>query len=86
MGIASTLLNGGRTPSFSISASTEFVSPSHPLVIFTEDTGKAKTMQKCELIVWNENTMSRKSALEALHRTLQDLRKNEDLMGGVISR
>ncbi|GFX53990.1 hypothetical protein TNCV_1155211 [Trichonephila clavipes] len=36
-----------------------------------------------ELLVWDENRMSHKNAIEALNRTLQDLRDSTDIMGGM---
>lgn len=44
----------------------------------------AKVLQRCQLIVWDECTMAHKKALEALNRTLQDLRNNPSLFGGVL--
>jgi ATP-dependent DNA helicase PIF1 len=50
----------------------------------SKGTGEAKILQECELIVWDECTMSHRQALEALDRTLQDLRGNGKLLGGVL--
>lgn len=36
--------------------------------------GKVLMKSTCKLIVWDECTMTHKKLLEALHRTLQDLR------------
>ncbi|CAF1390108.1 unnamed protein product, partial [Rotaria sp. Silwood1] len=55
----------------------------HALIII-ERTGKAKVLQECELIVWDECTMAHMYALEALNHTLQDLRNNGKNMGGVV--
>ena len=45
--------------------------------------GKAMFLQERQLIVWDECTMSHKAVLEALDRTMQDLRHNDRRMGGV---
>ena len=45
-------------------------------------TGKAQLLQKYQLIVWDECTMSHKAALEVLDRTMQDRRHGRG-MGGV---
>ncbi|KAJ8727871.1 hypothetical protein PYW08_016256 [Mythimna loreyi] len=37
----------------------------------------------CSLIVWDERTMANRKAVEAEDRTLQDIRGNEHLVGGV---
>lgn len=38
----------------------------------------------CQIIVWDECTMSHKKAFEALDRTLKDVRHSEKLMGGAL--
>ena len=48
-----------------------------------KNTGIAEALKRCSLIVWDEVTMSHKKALEAVNRTLQDLRDSKCLMGGV---
>jgi ATP-dependent DNA helicase PIF1 len=42
-------------------------------------------LQKAELIVWDECTMSHRHALEAPDRTLKDIRGNQSDLGGVAS-
>uniref|UniRef100_A0A8D8ZUH9 ATP-dependent DNA helicase n=1 Tax=Cacopsylla melanoneura TaxID=428564 RepID=A0A8D8ZUH9_9HEMI len=44
---------------------------------------EGRLLQECVFVVWDECTMSNKSAFEALDRTLQDLRGNSRLMGGM---
>ncbi|GBM96060.1 hypothetical protein AVEN_111452-1 [Araneus ventricosus] len=46
-------------------------------------SGKAKILKDCELIVWDECTMSYKAAFEALNITLKDIRRNNNRMVGV---
>lgn len=41
-------------------------------------------LRECKLLVWDECTMSHKKAIEALNRTLQDLRDSIDIMGGMV--
>lgn len=41
-------------------------------------------LRECKLLVWDESTMSHKKAIEALNRTLQDLRDSSDIMGGMV--
>lgn len=43
-----------------------------------------KVLQSCQIIIWDECTMAHKKALEALNRTLKDLRGNGQLFGGAI--
>ncbi|GBP47861.1 ATP-dependent DNA helicase pif1 [Eumeta japonica] len=44
----------------------------------------AKILQVCKLIVWDECTMAHKRSLEALDRTLKDLRDNHNIFGGAM--
>ncbi|GFW40603.1 ATP-dependent DNA helicase [Trichonephila clavipes] len=41
-----------------------------------------KVLQTCQIIIWDECTMSHKKALEALDRTLRDFRGNRRIFGG----
>lgn len=41
-------------------------------------------LRQCKLLVWDESTMAHKKAIEALNRTLQDLRNSTDIMGGMV--
>lgn len=45
---------------------------------------KGKLLKECSLIIWYEASMMHKHGFEALHYTLQDIRKNKLLMGGVL--
>jgi len=39
-------------------------------------------MQDCSLIIWDEASMSQKTSVEVLDRTMWDLRHNNSPMGG----
>ncbi|XP_015366987.1 PREDICTED: uncharacterized protein LOC107163887, partial [Diuraphis noxia] len=43
-----------------------------------------KILQVCKLIIWDECTMAHKRSLEALDRTLKDLRDNQNIFGGTM--
>ncbi|GFV24990.1 ATP-dependent DNA helicase [Trichonephila clavipes] len=43
-----------------------------------------KVLQTCQIIIWDEYTMSHKKALEALDRTLRDFRGNRRIFGGAL--
>ncbi|GFW58168.1 ATP-dependent DNA helicase [Trichonephila clavipes] len=43
-----------------------------------------KVLQTCQIIIWDECTMSHKKALEALDRTLRDFRGNRRIFGGAL--
>lgn len=46
------------------------------------DTGKS--LEECSIIIWDEAPMMHKNGFEALNRTLQDIKKNTTVMGGVL--
>ena len=83
-GIAATLLHGGRTAHSTLKLPLNLTKCESPLCNISKGTGEAMVLEKCELIVWDEYTMSHRQALEALDRTLQDLRGNGKQMGGVL--
>ena len=83
-GIAATLLHGGRTAHSTLKLPLNLTKCETPLCNISKGTGEAMVLEKCELIVWDECTMSHRQALEALDRTLQDLRGNGKQMGGVL--
>jgi hypothetical protein len=82
--IAATLLCGGRTAHSTLKLPLNLTYCEAPLCNINKGTGEAKVLQECELIVWNECAMAHRQTLDALDRTLQDLRRNEKRMGGVV--
>ncbi|XP_044590858.1 ATP-dependent DNA helicase pif1-like [Cotesia glomerata] len=54
-----------------------------PVCNISKNTNKAELLQKTCLIVWDECTMANKKAIEAVDRTLQDLRDTTSVMGGI---
>ncbi len=83
-GIVATLLHGGRTAHSTLKLPLNLSHYESPLCNISKGTEQAKVLQECELIVWDECTMSHRQALDALDRTLQDLRGNGKHMGGVV--
>jgi hypothetical protein len=83
-GIAATLLEGGRTAHSAFKLPLNLASSSSVTCNISKGTGQAHVLQQCQLIVWDEATMSHRNAFQALDKTLQDLRGNTRLMGGVI--
>ncbi|KFM75760.1 hypothetical protein X975_25623, partial [Stegodyphus mimosarum] len=82
-GIAATLLTGGRTAHSSFKLPLNLENTETPAFNISRSSAKAKVLQECKLIVWDECTMSHKAAFEALDVTLQDLRHNNRRMGGI---
>ena len=44
----------------------------------------ANLLRQCKVIFWDEATMMNKRALEAVDRTLQDIRKRKNIFGGIL--
>ncbi|KAK3894468.1 hypothetical protein Pcinc_001774 [Petrolisthes cinctipes] len=82
-GIAATLLDGGRTAHSAFKLPLDLSRQESPSCNISKASAKAKVLQRCKLIIWDEATMSHKRAFEALDRTLKFLRNNDNLMGGV---
>ncbi|XP_066428603.1 uncharacterized protein [Eleutherodactylus coqui] len=83
-GIAATLLDGGRTAHSALKLPLNLQATETPTCNITKNSGMGKVLQTCELIIWDECTMAHKKALEALDRTLQDLRGNAQPFGGAL--
>ena len=84
-GIAATLLHGGRTAHSGLKLPLNLAQHEAPVCAISKGTAEAKVLQKCELIVWDECTTAHRKALEALDRTLQDLRDDGTRIGGIVS-
>ncbi|BHF83009.1 hypothetical protein SprV_0802615000 [Sparganum proliferum] len=83
-GIAATLLPGGRTAHSALKLPLNVHFVETPMCNISKASGMGKVLQKCKLTVWDECTMAHKKALEALDRTLQDLRGSTRPFGGVL--
>ena len=82
-GIASTLLIGGRTAHSTFKLPFNILQDETPMCKITKQSSRGKLLRQTKLIVWDECTMSHKKHVEALDRSLQDLRSNSKLMGGI---
>lgn len=82
-GIAATLLPGGKTAHAMFKIPIDLESNETPVCGVSRDSDKGRVLRDCSLIVWDECTMANKKAVEAVNRTLQDIRRNQDSMGGV---
>lgn len=82
-GIAATLLPGGKTAHTAFKIPIDLDSTETPVCGVSRNCDKAKVLQECSLIVWDESTMANKKAVEAVDRMLQDIRRTARTMGGV---
>ncbi|UYV79262.1 hypothetical protein LAZ67_17001830 [Cordylochernes scorpioides] len=83
-GIAATLLAGGRTAHSVLKLPLTFAEGQTAFCNIRKNSDKASLLRSCKLLVWDECTMAHKIALEALDRTLQDIRDDPQPMGGLV--
>ncbi|XP_031632403.1 uncharacterized protein LOC116346472, partial [Contarinia nasturtii] len=83
-GIASTLLNGGRTAHSTFKLPLNYNQNETPTCNIGKNSAMAKVLQMCKIIVWDECSMAHKRSFEALDRTLRDLKGNDHPMGKII--
>jgi len=83
-GIASTLLEGGRTAHSALKLPLHIEREDTPVCDISRGSAKAEVLRTCSLIVWDECTMAHRKSLEALDRTMKDIKNNNRLMGGVV--
>ena len=83
-GIAATLLHGGRTAHSTFKLPLNLIAlGSSGVCNIRKNSGLGRLLKDCKLIVWDEITMSHKFAVEAIDRTLRDIRNCNAFMGGV---
>ncbi|KAL4153295.1 hypothetical protein QTP88_001128 [Uroleucon formosanum] len=82
-GIAATLLEGGRTAHATFKLPLNLTTSVTPFCNISKQSNFAEVLKDTKLIVWDEITMAHKSGVEALNRSLKDIRGNKRLMGGV---
>ena len=83
-GIAATLLPGGRTAHSTFKLPLNIAHKDTPESTISRGTEEAAVFKHCSLIVWDECTMSHRHALEHVDCTLQDIRENQTIFGGVL--
>ncbi|XP_025408974.1 uncharacterized protein LOC112682560 [Sipha flava] len=82
-GIAATLLEGGRTAHATFKLPPNLTTSATPFCNISKQSNFAEVLKDTKLIVWDEITMAHKGGVEALNRSLKDIRENKRLMGGV---
>lgn len=83
-GISATLLDGGRTAHSALKLPLNVNQTENPTCNIGKGSGMASVLKTCKIIVWDECTMAHKKSLEALDRTLQDLRGVNQSMGATL--
>lgn len=83
-GIAATLFPGGRTAHSALKLPLNMQFIEAPTCNISKSSGMHQLLQKCKLIVWDECTMAHKKSLEALDRSLRDIRGNNRPFGKTV--
>uniref|UniRef100_A0A0L8HZL3 ATP-dependent DNA helicase n=1 Tax=Octopus bimaculoides TaxID=37653 RepID=A0A0L8HZL3_OCTBM len=73
-GIAATLLPGGRTAHSAFKLPLDLVRAEVPTCNISKNSEEAEVLRQCRLIVWDECTMAKRGALEALDLSQKDIR------------
>ncbi|XP_061381477.1 ATP-dependent DNA helicase pif1-like [Danaus plexippus] len=82
-GIAATLLDGGLAHS-ALKLPLNLNTIETPTCNISRSSAMGKLLTQCKLIVWDECTMAHKKSLEALNFPLKDLRRNNNIFGGLM--
>ena len=82
-GIAATLLVGGRTAHALFKLPLNLATISEPMCNIRKNSSLAEVLRAAKLIVWDEVSMAHKGGLEALDRSLRDIRNCDKMFGGV---
>ncbi|XP_062525690.1 ATP-dependent DNA helicase pif1 [Bombyx mori] len=83
-GIAATLLEGCRTAHSAFKLPLNLQTIEEPTCNIAKHSAMAKVLAVSKIIIWDECTMAHKRALEALNRTLKDLRNDSRCFGGAM--
>uniref|UniRef100_A0A0L8IB38 ATP-dependent DNA helicase n=1 Tax=Octopus bimaculoides TaxID=37653 RepID=A0A0L8IB38_OCTBM len=81
-GIAA-LLPGGRTAHSTFKLPLDLAKTDTPICNISNSSDQAEVFRRCKLIVWDEYTMAHRGALEALDRSLRDIKDSTVPMGGI---
>lgn len=82
-GIAATLLSGGKTAHSTFKLPINITQQETAVCSIRKNGALAKILQESVLVVWDECTMTHKVHIEAVNRTLKDIRSSPGLMGGL---
>ncbi|XP_043217555.1 ATP-dependent DNA helicase pif1-like [Amphibalanus amphitrite] len=83
-GIAACLLDGGTTAHYRFKIPLRLHADEN-VCGMAQRTPEAELLQACRLIVWDEAAMANRRALEAVDRTLRNLRDTDEEFGGIVT-
>ncbi|VVC35537.1 P-loop containing nucleoside triphosphate hydrolase,DNA helicase Pif1-like [Cinara cedri] len=82
--IAATLLDRGRTAHSVFKLPLNIQNNPDAVCNIKKQSSMATVLKQCKIIIWDECTMAHKHSLEALNRTLKDIKNNDNLFGGTL--
>ncbi|GBP91138.1 hypothetical protein EVAR_24090_1 [Eumeta japonica] len=77
-------MEGGRTAHSALQLPLNIAEQQFPVCKISGTSGRGQLLKHAKIIFWDECTMAHKKSLEAMDRTLQELRKNSEIMGGAL--
>jgi hypothetical protein len=83
-GLSATLLEGGKTAHSALNLPLNIARSEIPLCNTSNNSRKGQLLKICKVIVWDECSMAHRKALEALDRTLRDIKGIDRPMGGAV--
>jgi ATP-dependent DNA helicase PIF1 len=78
------LMEGGRAAHSTLRLPLGIYRQENPTCNISRASGRPQVFRTYKLIIWDECTMARRKAFEALDVTLKDLRGNKNLMGAAL--
>ena len=82
-GIAATFLHNGRTAHARFKIPLDLGAITDPSCNIDLSSGLADLLRSTQLIVWDEISMAHKGGLEALNKSLKEIRRSDKLFGGM---
>lgn len=82
-GIAATLLNDGKTAHSTFKLPLAVSLEQQSVCSIRKNGPLGQLLQDTSLVIWDECTMSHRAHVEAVERTLRDIRSSDRIMGGV---
>ncbi|GFX83063.1 ATP-dependent DNA helicase [Trichonephila clavipes] len=82
--IAATPLTDGDTTQSVLKLMLNLAHDDSPICNFSKNSSRGRIIRQCKLLVWDENTMYHKKAIDALNRTLQSLQYHIDILEGIV--
>ncbi|GFU29805.1 ATP-dependent DNA helicase [Trichonephila clavipes] len=83
-GIAATLIHGGKTAHSAFKLPHNLHHSESVNCNISKQSDMVYVLREAKLIIWDQCTMAHKKGIEALNRTLQDIRGCNQIMGGLL--